>query len=136
MLTTNVDTVERKLNGITGGSVILKCKDFRVIQLDISPLESFNNVATAIETLSSFGKFGNLIRYYCILILTVCNICSLEQLQNNKLMYSNESHCTILTQMVFNINSLYNFGIRLVLSWNSWLKIKVFSEIVNILPLY
>lgn len=57
MLTTNVDTVERKLNGITGGSVILKCKDFRVIQLDISPLESFNNVATAIETLSSFGKF-------------------------------------------------------------------------------
>jgi len=54
MLTTNVDTVERKLNGPSGGSVILKCKDFRIIQLDISPLEAFNNVATSIETLSSF----------------------------------------------------------------------------------
>jgi myotubularin-related protein 9 len=58
MLTTNVDTVERKLNGPTGGSVILKCKDFRIIQLDISPLEAFNNVATSIETLSSFGKIN------------------------------------------------------------------------------
>ncbi|XP_046668990.1 LOW QUALITY PROTEIN: myotubularin-related protein 9 [Homalodisca vitripennis] len=54
MLTINVDAVERKLNGPTGGSVILKCKDFRIIQLDISPLEAFNNVATSIETLSSF----------------------------------------------------------------------------------
>lgn len=58
MQLTNVDTVERKLNALTGGSVILKCKDFRIIQLDIAPLDAFNNVATAIETLSSFGNLA------------------------------------------------------------------------------
>ncbi|PSN52380.1 hypothetical protein C0J52_06724 [Blattella germanica] len=49
----NVDAVERRLNGLLGGSLIIKCKDFRIIQLDISTPDEFSKVATTIENLSS-----------------------------------------------------------------------------------
>jgi myotubularin-related protein 9 len=52
----NVDAVERRLNGMQGGSLIIKCKDFRVIQLDICTPDEFLKVATTVENLSSLGK--------------------------------------------------------------------------------
>ncbi|GLG92761.1 Uncharacterized protein GBIM_00361 [Gryllus bimaculatus] len=49
----NVDSIERKPNGALGGSLIIKCKDFRIIQLDINSTDEFMKVATSIERLSS-----------------------------------------------------------------------------------
>ncbi|GLG92762.1 Myotubularin [Gryllus bimaculatus] len=51
----NVDSIERKPNGALGGSLIIKCKDFRIIQLDINSTDEFMKVATSIERLSSLG---------------------------------------------------------------------------------
>lgn len=47
-----VDVVERKPN-TTGGTIVLKCKDFRIIQLDIYGIDEFTNVANSIEWLSN-----------------------------------------------------------------------------------
>lgn len=52
MLHRMVDSVEKKLYS-DSGSVILKCKDFRVLQLDIPGVEECNNVANSIDRLSS-----------------------------------------------------------------------------------
>ncbi|KAF4531437.1 hypothetical protein B566_EDAN004207 [Ephemera danica] len=49
----NIDAVERKPNGFLSGSLVIKCKDFRVIQLDINNFEEFTNVANSLERLSS-----------------------------------------------------------------------------------
>lgn len=54
-----VDCVERKM-GQTGGILILKCKDFRCIHLEISGLEEATNVANSIECLSSLAN----VKYY------------------------------------------------------------------------
>ncbi|KAJ8870865.1 hypothetical protein PR048_027166 [Dryococelus australis] len=56
LLHRNIDLVERKPNGLSGGSVILKCKDFRIIQLDIGSTDDFVKVATSMEGLSSIGE--------------------------------------------------------------------------------
>lgn len=48
-----VDTIERKQCGMMGGSIIVRCKDFRVLQIDIRDIEEFNNVAYSLEMLSS-----------------------------------------------------------------------------------
>lgn len=57
LLIHNVDAVERKINVQSGGgSIILKCKDFRIIQLDISTAEDVNKVALTLEQLSSISK--------------------------------------------------------------------------------
>ncbi|RWS17140.1 myotubularin-related protein 9-like protein, partial [Dinothrombium tinctorium] len=52
LLHSMVDVVERKTN-VNGGVIVLKCKDFRVIQIEISGNEDFNNVANSIEWLSN-----------------------------------------------------------------------------------
>ncbi|KAL1132090.1 hypothetical protein AAG570_010048 [Ranatra chinensis] len=52
LLHDNVDAVEKKVNNTGGGSVILKCKDFRIIQLDIGPTEDFNNLVLSLERLT------------------------------------------------------------------------------------
>lgn len=51
-----IDVVEKKLSNITGGSLSVKCKDFRVVKLDISSTEDLNNVATTLESLSSISN--------------------------------------------------------------------------------
>nr|CAD7413434.1 unnamed protein product [Timema poppensis] len=53
MLHRNIDLVERRPNGLSGGSIVIKCKDFRVIQLDINSPEEFVQVAACIENLAS-----------------------------------------------------------------------------------
>nr|CAD7396809.1 unnamed protein product [Timema cristinae] len=53
MLHRNIDLVERRPNGLSGGNIVIKCKDFRVIQLDINSPEEFVQVAACIENLAS-----------------------------------------------------------------------------------
>ncbi|XP_054724545.1 myotubularin-related protein 9-like [Uloborus diversus] len=50
MLHRMVDSIEKKLS-FYNGTIILKCKDFRILQLDISGVEECNNVASSIEYL-------------------------------------------------------------------------------------
>lgn len=38
-----------------GGTVVVKCKDFSVIYLDIVNTDDFNNAADSIEALSNVG---------------------------------------------------------------------------------
>ncbi|UYV62109.1 MTMR9 [Cordylochernes scorpioides] len=47
-----IDSVEKKL-GLMSGTVILKCKDFQIIQLDIPGVTECSNVAYSIEKLSA-----------------------------------------------------------------------------------
>ncbi|CAH1776264.1 unnamed protein product [Owenia fusiformis] len=55
LLHTRVDTVEKKLSGNVG-SIILKCKDFQIIKLDIPSVEECLNIATSIEKLSNINN--------------------------------------------------------------------------------
>ncbi|XP_043236552.1 myotubularin-related protein 9-like isoform X2 [Amphibalanus amphitrite] len=48
-----IDGVERRPNGMMGGAVAVKCKDLRVLVLDIYGVEEFNNIAHTLETLSN-----------------------------------------------------------------------------------
>lgn len=52
----NIDIVERRPSNVAGGSLILKCKDFRIIRLDIFATEDLNNVATTIESIISISN--------------------------------------------------------------------------------
>ena len=52
-----IDGVERRPNGMMGGSLAVKCKDLRALVLDIYGVEEFNNIAYTLETLSNIGKF-------------------------------------------------------------------------------
>ncbi|OXA56682.1 myotubularin-related protein 9 isoform X2 [Folsomia candida] len=53
LLHRNIDLVERKPLTLGGGSLVIKCKDFSVIHLDIVGSEDFNNAADSIEALSN-----------------------------------------------------------------------------------
>ncbi|KAJ1523594.1 hypothetical protein ONE63_001437 [Megalurothrips usitatus] len=54
LLHRNVDAVERKPdNQNGGGTLIIKCKDFRIIQLEIKEPREFPNIASSIEKLSN-----------------------------------------------------------------------------------
>ncbi|XP_063224211.1 myotubularin-related protein 9 [Bacillus rossius redtenbacheri] len=64
LLHRNVDQVERKPNGVQGGSVILKCKDFRIIQLDISGTDDFAKVAASLEGLSSIDDVTRMYPFF------------------------------------------------------------------------
>lgn len=52
----NIDVVERKPNNLNGGSLIVKCKDFRLVKLDIGQTEDLNNAAATIESIISVSK--------------------------------------------------------------------------------
>lgn len=55
-----IDSVERRVlnnnSAQNGGSIFLKCKDFRILQLDIAHPEDFNNVYLSILRLSNLEK--------------------------------------------------------------------------------
>lgn len=54
LLYRNIDVIEKKLNTQSpGGSIILKCKDFRILQLDINSTDDLTSVMLSIEKLSS-----------------------------------------------------------------------------------
>ncbi|XP_069478580.1 myotubularin-related protein 9-like isoform X2 [Ambystoma mexicanum] len=52
LLHRNVDAIEKRL-GSSSGTITLKCKDLRVIQLEIPGMEETLNIANSIEALSS-----------------------------------------------------------------------------------
>ena len=52
----NIDVVERKPNNLNGGSLIIKCKDFRLVKLDIGQTDDLNNAAATIEAIISVSK--------------------------------------------------------------------------------
>ena len=50
--------MEKKTHSqIMGGSIILKCKDFRILQLDINSSDDLHNVAQSLEKLLSLGNY-------------------------------------------------------------------------------
>ncbi|CAG9864397.1 unnamed protein product [Phyllotreta striolata] len=55
-----IDSVEKRTannnSSQSGGSIFLKCKDFRIIQLDIAHPEDFNNVYLSLQRLSNLEK--------------------------------------------------------------------------------
>lgn len=66
----NIDLIEKKLNTQSpGGSIILKCKDFHILQLDINSTEDLTNVVLSIEMLMSQGEIYNFILIFkCIYV--------------------------------------------------------------------
>ncbi len=58
LLHKNIDVVERKPSAFGGGTVMIKCKDFSVINLDIISSEDFNNVADSLDDLSNISKLS------------------------------------------------------------------------------
>ena len=53
--------MERKPNPPpgSGGSVVIKCKDFNVIHVDFANTEELNNISFSLESLSSIGIFSS-----------------------------------------------------------------------------
>ncbi|EZA57170.1 hypothetical protein DMN91_006717 [Ooceraea biroi] len=57
LMNRNIDVVEKKLNAQSpGGSIILKCKDFQILQLDISSTNDLINAILSIEKLISLDQ--------------------------------------------------------------------------------
>lgn len=99
-----IDIVEKKLSNITGGSLSLKCKDFRVVKLDISSTEDLNNVATTLESLSSISNY----RYFIRLLKSVAT----------RLHFSVRCKTVIREAIVFNHD--LNFSNKHVTKTNCW----------------
>lgn len=65
-----IDIAEKKPNTTNssnyqnGGSIILKCKDFRILQLDIQSTEEFLNVYASIERLSNLDNAFSLYPFF------------------------------------------------------------------------
>ncbi|XP_077076369.1 myotubularin-related protein 9 isoform X1 [Siphateles boraxobius] len=55
LLHTNIDSIEKRFVGSLG-TIIVKCKDLRVIQLDIPGMEECLNIASSIEALSTLDS--------------------------------------------------------------------------------
>lgn len=53
LLHSNIDHIDRRQanNVQLGGSLVIKCKDLRILQLDLSSLEDYTNVAVSLERL-------------------------------------------------------------------------------------
>lgn len=60
----NIDVVERKPNNLNGGSLIVKCKDFRLVKLDIGQTDDLNNAATTIESIISVNNILLMYPFY------------------------------------------------------------------------
>ncbi|XP_011303506.1 myotubularin-related protein 9 [Fopius arisanus] len=57
LLYRNIDQVERKMNNQSpGGCLLLKCKDFQILQLDISSTEDLMSVSSCLEKLSTLEQ--------------------------------------------------------------------------------
>lgn len=71
-----IDSIERKPNPppASGGSVIIKCKDFNVINLEFTNTEELNNVSLSLENLSSIGIWS-FFNYYCCSVIFCIAYC-------------------------------------------------------------
>ena len=53
----NIDAIERRItSGTAGGTIILRCKDFRTIQLSIKLSSDFQNLISSLERLTSLSN--------------------------------------------------------------------------------
>nr|XP_056708637.1 myotubularin-related protein 9 [Euleptes europaea] len=55
LLHSNIDSIEKRFLGSLG-SIVIKCKDLRIIQLDIPGMEESLNIASSIEALSTLDS--------------------------------------------------------------------------------
>ncbi|KAK2503884.1 hypothetical protein MC885_020922, partial [Smutsia gigantea] len=55
LLHSNIDAIDKRFVGSLG-TIIIKCKDFRIIQLDIPGMEECLNIASSIEALSTLDS--------------------------------------------------------------------------------
>ncbi|XP_076848193.1 myotubularin-related protein 9 isoform X2 [Brachyhypopomus gauderio] len=55
LLLRNIDAIEKRMSEPSGssGTIVIKCKDLRILQLDIPGMEQCLNIASSIEALSS-----------------------------------------------------------------------------------
>lgn len=65
ILHSDTDVVEKKPNmNMTGGTLVVKCKNFRIISLEIDGWVELNNIATSIECLSNLNDVRLLYPYF------------------------------------------------------------------------
>lgn len=118
MLHQCIDLVERKPNIVNnilqGGLITLKCKDLRIISLEIRKAQEFLNVAASIEKLSSLKDQQSLYPYFYRPMYTILEdgyTMFRVELEFGKLLATDEWRIT-------NINSDYSvcptYGARLV----------------------
>ncbi|MEE6477208.1 hypothetical protein FKM82_011412 [Ascaphus truei] len=55
LLHANIDSIDRRFVG-PSGTITIKCKDLRIIQLEITGMEECLNIASSIEALSTLGS--------------------------------------------------------------------------------
>ncbi|KAK3538001.1 hypothetical protein QTP70_027321 [Hemibagrus guttatus] len=62
LLLRNIDAIEKR-NG-SSGSIVIKCKDLRILQLDIPGMEECLNIASSIEALSSLENVTEMYPFF------------------------------------------------------------------------
>ncbi|XP_068195595.1 myotubularin-related protein 9-like isoform X2 [Antennarius striatus] len=63
LLIRNIDAIEKRLSG-SSGTITIKCKDLRVLQLDIPGMERCLNIAHSIETLSCLDRVSEMYPFF------------------------------------------------------------------------
>ncbi|XP_061599224.1 myotubularin-related protein 9 isoform X1 [Cololabis saira] len=63
LLLRNIDAIEKRISG-SSGTVTIKCKDLRVLQLDIPGMEQCLNIAHSIETLSCLDNVSEMYPFF------------------------------------------------------------------------
>ncbi|KAK6644545.1 hypothetical protein RUM43_000812 [Polyplax serrata] len=66
LLHSNIDYIERRQasNVQNGGSLIIKCKDLRILQLDLYNLDDFTNVAVSLDRLINIDDISKLYPFF------------------------------------------------------------------------
>ncbi|XP_045919585.1 myotubularin-related protein 9 isoform X2 [Micropterus dolomieu] len=63
LLIRNIDAIEKRISG-SSGTITIKCKDLRVLQLDIPGMEQCLNIAHSIETLSCLDSVSEMYPFF------------------------------------------------------------------------
>ncbi|KAM4541903.1 myotubularin-related protein 9 isoform 2-T2 [Odontesthes bonariensis] len=63
LLLRNIDAIEKRTSG-SSGTITIKCKDLRVLQLDIPGMEQCLNIAHSIETLSCLDNVSEMYPFF------------------------------------------------------------------------
>lgn len=62
LLLRNIDAIEKRF--VSSGTITIKCKDLRILQLDIPGMEECLNIASSIETLSSLESVTEMYPFF------------------------------------------------------------------------
>ncbi|MEQ2220206.1 hypothetical protein ILYODFUR_002987 [Ilyodon furcidens] len=63
LLLRNIDAIEKRMSG-SSGTITIKCKDLRVLQLDIPGMEQCLNISRSIETLSCLDNVSEMYPFF------------------------------------------------------------------------